>query len=83
MAMFKYFVNEPHWFGSKIGHSVRLVEVNVWDAQDMPSASVSREGSGNPRHARAETVFEVDVTKDMCNLFGIMHGACAAYLVDQ
>lgn len=86
-AMFKYFVNEPHWFSSKIGHSVKLVEVNVWDVEDVTttSSALAREGegSGRPKPARAETIFEVEVTGDMCNLFGIMHGACAAYLIDQ
>jgi acyl-coenzyme A thioesterase 13 len=86
-AMFKYFVNEPHWFSSKIGHSVKLVEVNVWDVECLARASSGGaqegEGSGRPKPARAETIFEVEVTEDMCNLFGIMHGACAAYLIDQ
>ncbi|KAG2013113.1 hypothetical protein CC2G_010053 [Coprinopsis cinerea AmutBmut pab1-1] len=76
-SMFKYFVNEPHWFSSKIGHSVNLVEVNVWD---VDGASAEK---GGDKPARAETVFEVEVTEDMCNLFGIMHGACAAYLIDH
>lgn len=86
MAIFKHFVNESHWFGSKIGHSVKLVEVNVWDVEDASSSSGSpetAEGSGRLKPARAETVFEVKVTEDMCNLFGIMHGACAAYLIDH
>jgi len=31
-------------------------------------------------HARV--VYETTVTKDMCNAHGMMHGGCAAYLVD-
>ncbi|KIK64613.1 hypothetical protein GYMLUDRAFT_195129 [Collybiopsis luxurians FD-317 M1] len=30
----------------------------------------------------AQTVFEITVTKDMCNPFGTLHGACACYIVD-
>ncbi|TFK28957.1 hypothetical protein FA15DRAFT_454849 [Coprinopsis marcescibilis] len=72
-GMFKYFVNAPHWFSSRIGHSIQLVEVNVWNL----------DGKDEDRPASAETVFEVEVTEDMCNLFGILHGACAAYLIDH
>lgn len=32
--------------------------------------------------ARCEVVLEIDVTRDMCNVHGTLHGACAAYIVD-
>ncbi|EAU84248.2 hypothetical protein CC1G_08178 [Coprinopsis cinerea okayama7 len=70
-AVFRHFVGESGtWFASSIGTSVRLVEVNLW----------STDGNGKP--TKAESVFEVVVTKEMCNPFGILHGACAGYLLD-
>jgi len=38
-------------------------------------------GRGTPA-ACAQTVVEIDVTRDMCNVFGSLHGGCAAYLID-
>ncbi|KAF7296885.1 hypothetical protein MIND_00920300 [Mycena indigotica] len=32
---------------------------------------------------RAEVVLEVEVTQDMCNAFGTLHGACGAFLLDH
>ncbi|KAJ7049027.1 hypothetical protein C8F01DRAFT_1140630 [Mycena amicta] len=32
---------------------------------------------------RADVVLEVEVTEDMCNAFGTMHGACGAFLLDH
>ncbi|KAJ7048645.1 hypothetical protein C8F01DRAFT_1188916 [Mycena amicta] len=32
---------------------------------------------------RADVVGEIEVTEDMCNAFGTMHGACGAYLLDH
>ncbi|GLB34281.1 hypothetical protein LshimejAT787_0111650 [Lyophyllum shimeji] len=55
-------------YGADIGHRVKLVEVNVL-GRDKPAAY-------------GETVFEVDMEKDMCNIFGTLHGACAAYIID-
>ncbi|KAJ7049024.1 hypothetical protein C8F01DRAFT_1037203, partial [Mycena amicta] len=32
---------------------------------------------------RAEVVLQVEVTDDMCNAFGTMHGACGAFFIDH
>ncbi|KAG6867674.1 hypothetical protein C0993_012539 [Termitomyces sp. T159_Od127] len=55
-------------YGADVGQQLRLVEINVWE----------RDGHA----ATGQTIFEVDVTKEMCNVFGTLHGACAAYMVD-
>ncbi|KAJ6609035.1 hypothetical protein B0H10DRAFT_1954885 [Mycena sp. CBHHK59/15] len=48
---------------------VFIVEINVRNV-DSPTA------------AAAEIVFEIEVTESMCNVFGTMHGGCAAFMVD-
>ncbi|TFK43961.1 hypothetical protein BDQ12DRAFT_675860 [Crucibulum laeve] len=64
-----YFVStRDNSYGADVGQRLKFMEANVWD----------REG----RAAYGETVFEIVVEKDMCNVFGILHGACAAYIVD-
>ncbi|KAF8076894.1 hypothetical protein FPV67DRAFT_1473057 [Lyophyllum atratum] len=55
-------------YGADVGQRLKMVEVNVW-GRDSPGAY-------------GETVFEVEVEKDMCNIFGTLHGACAAYMID-
>ncbi|KAJ7240629.1 hypothetical protein B0H12DRAFT_1024579 [Mycena haematopus] len=55
-------------FGSEIAGRLKIVELNVWD---------------NPaKGAEAEILLEVEVTQDMCNVYGTMHGGCAAFLLD-
>ncbi|KAF5333622.1 hypothetical protein D9611_002788 [Ephemerocybe angulata] len=76
-STFKYLLGSPGWFNHSIGDSIQCKEVNVWGPKDPSTASPSEEAP------RAETVFEVEVTPDMCNLFGILHGGCTAYLIDQ
>ncbi|KAF7318547.1 hypothetical protein HMN09_00364900 [Mycena chlorophos] len=43
----------------------------------MVEMNVVEDGRGT------EGFWEVEVTQDMCNAFGTMHGACAAFLVDH
>ncbi|KAG5644800.1 hypothetical protein DXG03_007622 [Asterophora parasitica] len=66
LKIFSHFVDKS--YGDYVGRRLELVEVNVW-GKSGPAAS-------------AETVFEIDVAKDMCNIFGNLHGGCAAYMVD-
>ncbi|KAJ7050102.1 hypothetical protein C8F01DRAFT_1264366 [Mycena amicta] len=47
-------------------------------------------GKGGPRRYRIHSGrdgavgrLEIEVVEDMCNVFGTMHGACGAYLIDQ
>lgn len=55
-------------FCNNIGSRTRLVHIDVCKKQ-----------AGG---MLARVVCEVEVTKDMLNMFEIMHGACGAYLVD-
>ncbi|KAK1225321.1 hypothetical protein PQX77_011739 [Marasmius sp. AFHP31] len=34
------------------------------------------------KDAVARTVCEIDVTPNMCNVYGTLHGGCAAYMID-
>ncbi|KAJ7190194.1 hypothetical protein GGX14DRAFT_483687 [Mycena pura] len=61
-------VTEP--FGFAIGEKLKIVEMNVWE----------RAGGGD---VDSQLVVEVEITADMCNVFGAMNGACYAYLLDS
>ncbi|KAH9482268.1 hypothetical protein JR316_0004366 [Psilocybe cubensis] len=54
-------------FGADIGQYMNWTEMNI-----------HKQG----QYTFAETVFEVTVYQDMCNIHRILHGACAAYIVD-
>ncbi|KAJ3522912.1 hypothetical protein NMY22_g11680 [Coprinellus aureogranulatus] len=71
-GIFQHLVGTSPWFSHEIGGRIELKEVNIWG---IPSSK--------SEPARAQTVFEIEVTPDMCNIFGIMHGGCAAYLIDH
>ncbi|KAG7097543.1 hypothetical protein E1B28_004882 [Marasmius oreades] len=34
------------------------------------------------KDAVARTICEIDVTRNMCNIYGTLHGGCAAYMID-
>ncbi|KAF9035365.1 hypothetical protein BDZ89DRAFT_488586 [Hymenopellis radicata] len=69
--IFAYFVNgREESYGAQVGRRLRLVEMNIW-GKDAKGAA-----------AQGQTVFEIDVLPDMCNVYGTLHGACAAYIVD-
>ncbi|KAF9266097.1 hypothetical protein L218DRAFT_942377 [Marasmius fiardii PR-910] len=36
----------------------------------------------SPKDAIARTICEIDITRDMCNIYGTLHGGCAAYMID-
>ncbi|KAJ7749940.1 hypothetical protein B0H16DRAFT_863291 [Mycena metata] len=56
-------------FGSEIAGRLRIVELNVWDNASTGSAE-------------SEVVLEIEVTESMCNVYGTMHGGCAAFILD-
>ncbi|KAJ7321985.1 HotDog domain-containing protein [Mycena albidolilacea] len=58
-------------FSSGIGERLRIVELNVWENDH-----------GRARGAEGEVVLEIEVTQSMCNVYGTMHGSCAAYMLD-
>ncbi|EGO02138.1 hypothetical protein SERLA73DRAFT_177928 [Serpula lacrymans var. lacrymans S7.3] len=64
----KYFVGTGNHFGVAIGNRLRATDINVY------------KGAGGA--LEAQMVLEIDVTEDMCNVYGTMHGACAALLID-
>ncbi|KAF8914393.1 hypothetical protein CPB84DRAFT_86798 [Gymnopilus junonius] len=69
LRIFDFHVSTPgNSYGADVGGCLRLVEINVQPGRENTTF--------------AETVFEVTIRKDMCNIFRILHGACAAYIVD-
>ncbi|KAF8165862.1 hypothetical protein B0H34DRAFT_254120 [Crassisporium funariophilum] len=67
-ALFRFFVStEDKSYGAAVGQRLKFLEINIW---------------GEGRSACGESIFEIMVGEDMCNVFGTLHGACAAYIVD-
>ncbi|KAJ7050128.1 hypothetical protein C8F01DRAFT_717608 [Mycena amicta] len=60
----------PFGGAEKAGGAIRLVEVNVVEKEEE-------------RESVAEMVCELDVTLEMCNVYGVMHGAFSAFLMDN
>ncbi|KAJ7823787.1 HotDog domain-containing protein [Mycena olivaceomarginata] len=58
-----------HPFGYDIGGRLRIVALNVFD--DLENG-----------RAEGEVIYEIEVTKDMCNVYGTLHGGCAALMLD-
>ncbi|KAF9478683.1 hypothetical protein BDN70DRAFT_879703 [Pholiota conissans] len=69
LGIFQYFIGNSaeQVYGSQVGERLKAVEMNVRGEGSMSTAQV---------------VFEVTVEQDMCNGFNIMHGGCAAYIID-
>ncbi|KAJ7614323.1 hypothetical protein FB45DRAFT_1141352, partial [Roridomyces roridus] len=51
-----------------IGSRLEFSEANVWEKERKEPA--------------AEAIWEIQVTEEMCNVYGKMHDGCAAYIVD-
>ncbi|EKM79759.1 hypothetical protein AGABI1DRAFT_72372, partial [Agaricus bisporus var. burnettii JB137-S8] len=56
-------------YGVETGRKLRFTEINIKNHKGRDDLTV-------------ETVFEVVVDRDMCNIHGTLHGSCAAYFVD-
>ncbi|KAK7045021.1 hypothetical protein R3P38DRAFT_2509353 [Favolaschia claudopus] len=52
-------------FNTKISRGFRVVGFSVWEDTEKGSAE-------------GEAVFEIEVTKEMSNVYGTLHGGCAA-----
>ncbi|KAK0499490.1 hypothetical protein EDD18DRAFT_1069622 [Armillaria luteobubalina] len=66
--IFSYFVNSrEESYGAEVGKRLRL---------DRPSLRSMVNGPGIP------ILISISFLLDMCNVFGTLHGACAAYIVD-
>ncbi|KAF9057510.1 hypothetical protein BJ165DRAFT_1520883 [Panaeolus papilionaceus] len=70
IAVFRFFISDQgHSYGAAIGQRLKPLEINIF--KDGYNGSLI-----------AETVFEIQVENDMCNIFDSMHGACAAFIID-
>ncbi|KIY43155.1 hypothetical protein FISHEDRAFT_54110 [Fistulina hepatica ATCC 64428] len=58
-------------YGAEVGKRVKIVEINVW--------GVEYNTAGAPY---CEVTMELDISRDLCNIYGTLHGGCAAYLID-
>jgi len=79
MLTFDSFIrNGPYFAVQTVGKYIKTTGVILGDEEDKPDAP----GDGG-KLQRMKFVATIDVNKDMCNKFGIMHGACTAYLLDS
>ncbi|KXN81848.1 hypothetical protein AN958_03617 [Leucoagaricus sp. SymC.cos] len=73
-------------FGADVGRRLKFTEINISGFEDSALSGDSGLGLGKKRQSgnkvSVETVFEMMVDRDMCNVHGTLHGGCAAYLVD-
>ncbi|KAI0702869.1 HotDog domain-containing protein [Cytidiella melzeri] len=58
-------------FGNSISARLEATEMAVYEPVDEPDKK------------QARIVFEIDVTEDMCNTLGNLHGGCIATLIDM
>jgi len=78
MLTFDSFVRNGKYFGVQIvGRHLETTDMLLGNEEDKPN--VPDDSNQNTRVKYAATI---TVSKDMCNKFGIMHGACVAYLMD-
>ncbi|KAF8830943.1 hypothetical protein F5051DRAFT_409095 [Lentinula edodes] len=79
---FRHFVGTPQTsFGADIGKNIRLTSANVFLPNELEGKTGS-EAEKAKKSAETVTICEIDVTKDMCNIYGTLHGGCAAYIID-
>ncbi|PPQ68620.1 hypothetical protein CVT25_005530 [Psilocybe cyanescens] len=68
LAILHFFVGTKSTsFGADIGQNLNWVEMNIHEEN---------------HYTYAETIFNITIEKEMCNVRQILHGACAAYMVD-
>jgi hypothetical protein len=84
----EYFVVAGNAYGSEVGKRIQLVEINVTkeDGRGVQGRTVCEVevAKGETRNALRRLMFAQMVanSKDMCNIYGTLHGGCAAYLID-
>ncbi|KAL0954568.1 hypothetical protein HGRIS_003528 [Hohenbuehelia grisea] len=59
-------------YNAGVGKRIKLVEINTR----------KRRGEAGKETDEMETVCEIVVEPDMCNVYGVLHGGCAAYIID-
>ena len=81
----EYFVVAGNAYGSEIGKRIQLVEINVSkeDGRGVQGRTVCEVevAQGETRIELRRLMF-AQMVKDMCNIYGTLHGGCAAYLID-
>ncbi|KAF9534660.1 hypothetical protein CPB83DRAFT_755298 [Crepidotus variabilis] len=77
LSVFRYMAStEDRSYGAAVGRRLKMAEIKI---------KFSEAGSSNlpaGRAVSAQTTCEILVYKDMCNVFGTLHGGCAAYMTD-
>ncbi|KAF8827308.1 hypothetical protein HHX47_DHR5000628 [Lentinula edodes] len=78
MDMLAYYTGaKEESFGVAIARRLQMRSMNVW-----ATSPGNAQGRIPQRATEAQTIFEIPITKDMCNPYGTLHGACACYIVD-
>lgn len=89
--IFAYFVNaREESYGAEVGQRLRLVEMNIWGkdargaaAQGQTVFEIDVEAGECQSVSAVALMSSADGQHaDMCNVYGTLHGACAAYIVD-
>ncbi|KAJ3722832.1 hypothetical protein DFJ43DRAFT_661233 [Lentinula guzmanii] len=79
---FRHFVGTPQTsYGADVGKNIKLTGANVFLPVKLEELTEA-EAQKAKRNAETETICEIEVTKDMCNIYGTLHGGCAAYIID-
>jgi hypothetical protein len=90
--VFQHLVGHKPRYNHEIGNRIELKEVNIWGDAGSQSAKAETifEIEVTPGTLSPSIVVNKSLMLgfdnswvDMCNIFGIMHGGCAAYLIDQ
>jgi len=85
-SIFFHFVDaKGKSYGSDVGKKLKINEINIHGFEpavlsDKQARDRVDKDEGNT--LSVDTVFELVVSREMCNLHGTLHGACAAYLID-
>ena len=85
-----YFIIEGHAFGCDIGKRIRLAEINVLRPREKGGhlrgrtvCEIQVERGNDFSLVVAPTSRKLTSCLDMCNIYGVLHGGCAAYMIDS
>ena len=88
-AAWDFFVStEDKSFGANIGQRLKFAEMNIWGEKGLSYAETVcyitiDKGIISILSITPYSCADLLLTQDLCNIFGTLHGACAAYIVDQ
>jgi len=84
LAIFAYFIGVPRQsYSADVGRRVKCTSIKVRHHESVSSAETVFEVM--VERGKSTTVLRrpvVDATPDMCNVYGNLHGGCAAYIID-